>query len=163
VQQMNPALLSSDRMDWQTPENVLALVREFAGGQIALDPCTTVDNPTGALRWLTPVEDGLSALWHGQGLAFVNPPYGRELRSWARKMQGEGRFSSRAIIGLVPARTDTVWWQAHITSASAICFWRGRIRFRGAPASAPFPSALPYWGPNVRRFREVFGPYGWIP
>lgn len=39
-------LMSSAKDDWQTPAEVLELVRKV--GPIVLDPCTTVDNPTGA-------------------------------------------------------------------------------------------------------------------
>lgn len=94
-----------------------------------------------------------------EGLVYCNPPYSN-LKEWSSKMSAEG-LRGTEIIGLVPSRTDTKWWR-DITTAAVICFWRGRITFEGAPASAPFPSAIPYWGPTPDRFCEVFGPYGWL-
>jgi len=156
---MNAALLSSEKMDWETPDNVLELVRQIA--PIGLDPCTTLKNPTGAMS--TYIRHGLQAPWDTcpLGLVYCNPPYGRELPAWTRKMR-DSSDGDIELIGLVPARPDTRWWHQNITTADAICFWRGRLKFKGAPSAAPFPSALPYWGPRPERFREVFGPHGWI-
>ena len=160
-------MMSSENMGWQTPPEVLAIVREFFGGKIALDPCSEPDNPTQALSWLTKENNGLA--WDWVALAaklpisrgvFVNPPYGRGLGAWSAKMRDEGKRGAE-IIGLLPARTDTRWWQA-VTTADAVCFWRGRIKFVGAPNSAPFPSALPYWGPRPQEFRRIFERYGWV-
>lgn len=156
---MNAALLSSEKMDWQTPDNILELVRVVA--PIGLDPCTTQENPTDASVFICPPGDGLRYEWRRSGLVYCNPPYGSALADWARKMAVEGKAWTE-IIGLVPARPDTRWWHSYIVEADAICFWRGRLKFKGAPSAAPFPSALPYWGPRRDRFREVFGPYGWI-
>lgn len=90
---MSPAELSSEKMDWQTPEYFLDLVR--AVDTIALDPCAPAEgNPTGAIEVIRQYlnEDcepscGLSTSWKGLtsrigsggGQAFVNPPYGPHL------------------------------------------------------------------------------------
>lgn len=151
-------LMSSVKMDWQTPPGFLEIVRKME--PIGLDPCTDESNPVRASTAMTPEIDGLSREWTGYGLVFCNPPYGRALKDWSAKMRDEGKRGAE-IIGLVPARTDTRWWQA-IATADAICFWRGRIKFVGAPASAPFPSAVPYWGSRAQEFRRVFEPHGWV-
>jgi phage N-6-adenine-methyltransferase len=159
---MNDALLSSERMDWNTPDNVLELVRACSNtGRIGYDPCTTDDNPCRAICYSRPVDNGLNTQWWGNGLVYVNSPYGRELPEWVAKATRESAEGSE-IIMLVPARTDTRWWQEHIIFADAICLWRGRLKFKGAPSAAPFPSALAYWGPRVDVFCKVFGPHGWI-
>lgn len=157
-------LMSSVRMDWQTPRKVLDLVRLV--GRIGLDPCTTDDNPVGADDWIAPPSDGLLQEWPsddgaGAFLTYVNPPYGRSLGAWMAKCNEESANGAE-IIALVPARTDTRWWE-HVTQADAICFWRGRLTFEGAPNAAPFPSALVYWGERRKRFVQVFGAKGWIP
>lgn len=152
---MNAALLSSVKHDWRTPRVVLDLVREFAAGPIALDPATSPDNPTGAATFFTEADNGLLRPWHTDGLIYVNPPYGRALAPWARRIANEGQHIE--IIALLPARPDTKWWQDHvIKTCDALCFWRGRLKFVDAPAPAPFPSALAYWGPRAQRFCEVF-------
>jgi hypothetical protein len=85
-------LLSSERQDWRTPEWFLELVRNVA--PIAMDPATTLANPTRARRFYAPGLDplmptfgcwgacGLAAEWLAMpthGLTFVNPPYGAHL------------------------------------------------------------------------------------
>lgn len=156
-------MMSSEKMDWKTPQAALRLVREVAGGPIALDPCTDGDNWTEALKFFTPEADGLKQSWAGSGLAYANPPYGRALAEWSKKFAIEAVVGGRELIVLVPARPDTNWWHASMTKATKVCFLKGRIRFVGAKDAAPFPSAFGYFGPNVDRFVEVFGAKGWIP
>lgn len=149
--------------DWQTPEELLALVREVA--PIELDPCTSLSNPTGARYALTEEQDGLDAWWPGTGLVFCNPPYS-QMRLWAGRIARSAGVK-REIIALVPARTDTGWWHTLAQARPhAVCFWRGRIKFNrpdGTPGqSAPFPSALLYFGCDVATFARVFSSKGWI-
>lgn len=165
---MDAALLSSKDMTWQTPENVLDLVRLLA--PIGLDPCTVASNPTGAQAIAT-FElgvDGLQTGWTGYGLVFCNPPYGRALGAWVDKCRREG-LAGAEIVLLVPARPDTKWFQgiAPVATsedpnrrAASVLFWRGRLRFKGAKDAAPFPSALFYGGPRHECFREVFAGRG---
>lgn len=154
-------LLSSQKMDWYTPENVLYLVRKMGGGEIALDPSTDGSNPCKANSFFTPAEDGLSKSWEVDGIVYSNPPFGKEVPRWAKKFSEEGRRCN--LITLTPARTDTKWFQEHMITASAMCFWKGRIRFVGAPSAAPFPAVIAYWGNDTDKFKEIFSPYGWIP
>lgn len=173
---------SSERGDWETPLHVLELVRQV--GPIALDPCTTILNSTGARVIYTDPQivvgppppgvawapDGLDELnsWVApaithEGLVFCNPPYGSGISAWIKRC-AEVRRAGVEAIALVPARTDTSWWHALCAPpvADAVCFWRGRLTFVGAPAPAPFPSALVYWGPNRFRFADVFADVGLI-
>jgi site-specific DNA-methyltransferase (adenine-specific) len=135
-------------MFWQTPPEILDLVERVA--PIGFDPCP-----------INPTFDGLKEPWHGRGLAYINPPYGRAIAEWTEKAAWVGSTFDTEIVMLIPARTDTIWWQRHIVHADAIAFWRGRIRFVGAAHGAPFPSAFPYWGPHADRFCQVFDEYGW--
>lgn len=159
--------MSSANPNWETPDSFLDVVRQM--GPIGLDPCTTPANPVGAAQFFHPVPcecdcgatgDGLALPWTDRGLVFANPPYGRGLGAWSAKMRDEAKRGAE-IIGLLPARTDTKWWAA-ITTADAICFWRGRLKFKGAPSAAPFPSAVPYWGVCPNKFRRVFEKHGWV-
>jgi phage N-6-adenine-methyltransferase len=153
---VSATLFSSDVMDWQTPDDVLDVIRRM--GPIELDPCTSADNPTGALAHFTPAEDGLAKPWTSDGLVYVNPPYGRAMRLWMRKLRDEhqsGRVDEAIL--LIPARTDTAAWAQYVAlDAIAVAFWHGRIRFRRAPAGAPFPSAFVYYGFRPRAFRDAF-------
>ena len=156
---MDPVLLSSARHDWQTPDVVLHLVRQL--GPIGVDPCTTAANPVQALHWLH--EGGLEADWLAlskrYGPTFANPPYGRELPPWVAKCATEGERGAEVVM-LVPHRPDTGWFDLAIRSANAICEWKGRLRFKGAEHSEPFPSALLYWGPRPWLFCHVFARQG---
>lgn len=145
---------SSD--EWCTPESVLERVRQV--GDIMLDPCTSKENPVGAESIFTIDDDGLAATWEFGGLVFVNPPYS-QAKLWAAKIAEEAIACE--IVSLVAARPDTAWFRELCwDSADAVCFWRGRITFVGAPNPAPFPSCLTYHGPRVRRFERAFADAG---
>jgi site-specific DNA-methyltransferase (adenine-specific) len=146
-------------MDWLTPACVLERVRRV--DEIGLDPCTTADNPCNAHKFFAPERghDGLQLGWHtyGCGLVYVNCPYGRELPRWTAKVMREAeRGNNNEIILLVPSRTDTSWWHACAGHCDAFALWRGRLTFEGAPAPAPFPSCLFYWGARANAFKRVF-------
>lgn len=140
------------RDDWETPDCVLERVRRV--WPIALDPCAPLGrNPVGAKHTFDESTDGLTASWYdytngGEGLVFVNYPYSQ--KGWLEKCDKSGC----EVIALCPARTDTRAW--HSVTPTAVAFWKGRLTFRGAPAPAPFPSALLYWGRNPGAFRDAF-------
>lgn len=162
---MNAALLSSVKMDWQTPDKLLDVVRNVA--PIGLDPCTVIENPTGALYVCAHDcgMDGLTYDWitlcSADQIIYVNPPYGRALASWVTKCRAEAREGANVIL-LCPARTDTRWFP---WDASRICFLKGRLTFKGAPAPAPFPSAVALWtySFDIRdRFVSEFSAFGTV-
>jgi len=186
---VNPALVSSKRMDWCTPENVLELVRQV--GPIALDPCTNYLNPVHAETFCADAasdceafgtlvaRDGLTYNWSGfPGLVYVNPPYGRQIPRWVDKCIQEADKGAEILL-LVPARTDTRWFDRLVNSANSTAFWKGRMTFEnGDPAAlnrhvywhekkqawvpmdpAPFPTLLAYWGRRDLTFHNVFVPF----
>ena len=142
------------RDDWQTPDRILAAVTRLA--VIGLDPCTTRGNPVNARDFFC--SRGLNLPWRGRGLVFVNPPFSKVDR-WIDKSLSE-YFSATPrdkleIVLLLAARTDTAWFQRLLKHARAIVFIRGRIRFRGARWSAPFPSVLVYLGYRPSSFARA--------
>lgn len=162
---------NSDRQDWQTPDHLLDLIRGYRA--IRLDPCTEIENPTKAQDIFIKVDDGITQDWEMDkgGLVYVNPPYGREQKFWVEKCVSEAAKRpfllqndlGSEIILLVPARTDTVHWHHGIIAhAEAICYIKGRIKFRGAHNSAPFPSALVYFGDRPADFAQHFGGLGHV-
>lgn len=149
--------MTSKRDSWNTPECVLELVRKVAGGHIGFDPCPndeSIVDPIGH----TQGRDGLEMDWSGCGLVYANPPYGREIEKWVRRCHEYGTAGTE-VVALLPARTDARWFN-YAWTADALCFWRGRLRFIGAPSSAPFPSVVAYWGPRKYRFADVFSEVG---
>jgi hypothetical protein len=144
-------------MDWHTPAAVVELARRALDGLIELDPCAGPRTRIG-VRNIRPPRDGLIRRW-APARCYVNPPYGRALPLWAAKAASEAAAGAEIVL-LAPSRTDTRWFRALWSAASAVCFVRGRLRFVGAPASAPFPSAVFYCGPAPARFARVFGELG---
>ena len=149
------AMMSSERINWNTPENALHLVYRHMG-QIDLDPCSNPESIVKAELALSLEngDNGLTQPWEGR--VYVNPPYGREISWWVLKCLRESKLPRcLEIIALLPARTDTGWFE-ECWKADAICFWKGRLTFLGAQHPAPFPSCLVYWGPQPERFYGIF-------
>lgn len=142
---------SSVKMDWQTPDAFLDKVRLVFPQGIHYDPCTVEENPVRATHYDTPETDGLSRRdWPGAW--YCNPPYGRELPRWTNHICGQ---TSTGIL-LVPSRTDTRWFHKVWIYADAVCLMKGRLKFKGATAFAPFPSAVFYFGMREHIFANVF-------
>lgn len=154
-------MYSSATPEHYTPtEIVRAVVRCM--GRIDLDPCSNPErNIVPATIHYTAKEDGLRQVWRGN--VYMNPPYGRVIKTWIEKMIEEYKrgFVIQAI-ALVPARTDTEWFS--LLEPYTVCFVRGRLKFSGDGnrSAAPFPSAIAYLGDNDRKFADVFSEYGSI-
>lgn len=154
------ALFVSERDDWPTPwKFFLQLDRDF---NFTLDVCATPLSakvsrycvpPSAPRVWgvetfrrIFPdaLVDGLTQSWTGHR-CFMNPPYGRKIGAWVAKARREAERGA-LVVGLLPARTDTVWFHEHVYPHAHIEFLRGRIKFEGAASSAPFPSMIAVWG-----------------
>lgn len=155
-------MLRSKRDDWRTPPEVIAVVKEAFRGSIDLDPCGNRYSLVGPKKQflLSRGEDGLKLPWEGR--VFVNPPFSdgaawldKAATTWAEG----GDFEC---IMLMPARVDTKAFHRSGATADAICFWKGRVTFVGAKASAPFPTMFMYWGDRSAAFREAFCPHGFV-
>lgn len=134
-----------------TPPYVLEPVRQELGGVIELDPCTEPDNPTAALRFYFPPQDGAALPWDAATI-FVNPPYSKARERWVGRCTAAAEAGSKVVL-LMPAATDTRIFQRAAGSATAIVFVRGRVKFGVLRANrrqeaASHPSVLVGW--NVR-------------
>lgn len=157
TRRLSPALFKSEKQNWQTPGLVLTAAREM--GPIGLDPATAPENPTCARVFYTEAQDGLSQPWRvlrpGE-IIFMNPPYDK-VKLWMAAIAA----ARTEALALVPARPDTRWFFDNVwDAADAVCFWKGRLRFVGAEASAPFPSAVVYYGERIDAFDAAFGKHG---
>ena len=131
------------RQDWGTPQDLFdQLHTEFP---FTLDVCASNENAKCQSFY---IRDALSLPWSPNtwsGWWGCNPPYGRELTRWVEK-----GVTERHGVMLLPARTDVKWfqdylWDEHTHAARPdieLRFLRGRWRFEGAAASAPFPSLI---------------------
>jgi len=167
------AVHSSENEHWATPPEIAEAAHAILGG-IDLDPCHNQQSILEALHTRTKVQDGLAVPWSSPEFArapgrrvrvYVNPPYGRHLGDWFAHAVEAAQEGAEVLL-LVPARTDVDWWHRWVAHADAVCFWQGRITFLGAPAPAPFPSALIFYGQErLAAAERVFRSRGllWTP
>lgn len=153
---------SSDTPEHYTPAEILDAVVACMGA-IDLDPCSnskTEPNVPADFHY-TQEDDGLAQVW--QGRVFLNPPYGREIGKWVAKLREEFDCGNvTEAIALVPARTDTDWFDRLIDGYQFHCFVHGRLTFIGNGESAPFPSTIVYLGTDWGRFYYAFRSFGRI-
>lgn len=135
------AAYMSDRMDWETPQ---ALFNELnAEFHFTLDAASSDANAKCAKHY-TAANSALDKDWGGETV-FCNPPYGREILTWVRKCSAEASKPNTTVVMLLPARTDTRWFQQHILHRAEVRFLAGRLKFETdgiAGQSAPFPSMV---------------------
>lgn len=177
---MDPILFSAKSNNWNTPDIIFEWLKPM--GEIALDPCANASSHVPAIvSYIHPNCNGLAESWnvtneHTQGYVFVNPPYSKDklnpsgIKAWVDKAVDEWNQNAVESILLVPARTDTKWFQGLMQVAGACCFIKGRVGFEqvapyfGEPstvAKAPFPSALIYLGKRNMLFCQTLDSRGW--
>jgi len=154
-QTMN-TMMSSKKMDWQTPQAFFDKLNQEFG--FTLDPAT---NGTNALcpKFFTEAQDALAQSWQGE-TCYVNPPYGRVLKNWIRKAYEESQDPNTTVVMLIPARTDTKYWHEYVMQASEIRFVQGRLKFGGGQTDdpAPFPSAVVVFKGGHNGQQSMYGP-----
>lgn len=139
---MNEGMFSSDRQDWETPQEFfdkLDAVYHFT-----LDVCATKENAKCEFYY-SPQDNGLEMPWsfeYIKEVCWLNPPYGREIGRWVKKAYEEAQSFNCVVVALLPARTDTAWWHDYVMKAQQIYLIRGRLKFVGGKSCAPFPSAV---------------------
>lgn len=149
---------SSESDDWLTPTSLVDRVQEVLGA-ISLDPCAASGSSpvVPAEAHFTEEDDGLARTWTGS--VYMNPPYGRAIEKWVKKLVGE--YETGAVseaVTLLPARTDTGWFRR--LRPYPRCFLHGRLTFSGHENSAPFPSMTVYLGDTPEEFVNVFSEIG---
>lgn len=149
---------SSQSAEWNTPHHIIKPVLKILR-TVDLDPCSnsmTFPNIP-AEKHYTRAENGLTKTWEGR--VYMNPPYGREIIDWVKKLHSEYRANHVVeAVALLPARTDTAWFR--LLRDYPKCFIHGRLRFGDAVHSAPFPSVIVYFGRKRARFQQVFSDLG---
>ena len=130
-------LFSSLSGKWRTPlEIFLNLNKEF---HFNLDPCKpAIYKSLDLIK-----KNGLMEDWPMGSRAFLNPKYSQTER-WVGKVwveMCEGRCD--LAVFLVPARTDTDWFQFIVKKVKdPIRCINKRVRFGNAKTGAPFPSII---------------------
>lgn len=154
---MNPVHYSSKSNEWATPQDLFdRLNAEF---HFALDAAATNENAKCELfyseRTNALAQDWTEFVKHGA--VFCNPPYGRELWRWVVKCTYAAQ-QGLTVVCLIPARPDTKYWAEWIWDHERhaprpgveVRFLKGRVKFGGAKAGAPFPSAVVVFRPHRR-------------
>lgn len=94
---------SSATPEWATPQDLFdKLNREF---RFTLDPAATKKNAK-CKRFYTEKENGLEQSWKGERV-FCNPPYGRVIGDWVKKMHEGGRRYASDFFQLAPIRNGS--------------------------------------------------------
>lgn len=135
--------------EWRTPEDFfVALDAEFGfdADMAASEENCWKENYWGPDHRLTDRRNSLVFRW--PTVCWLNPPYSK-CREFIAKAAEEATKGS-TVVCLVPSRTDTRWWHEHVWDRRShlpwpgveIRFVKGRLKFGGAPAGAPFPSVV---------------------
>jgi hypothetical protein len=133
-------LIPSQTTTWLTPRWILDAL-----GHFDLDPCCPSDMPWKTAEVMfTEEDDGLAKPWCGK--VWLNPPYGRGIADWMRRMSVHSYG-----VALVFARTDASWFQNYVFGkARRLLFFNRRIKFclpDGSPGgSAAASSVLAFYG-----------------
>lgn len=135
---MNTVHFSANDQTWQTPRQLFNDVQEKYS--LNLDVAASAFN-TMLPRYYTIEQDGLAQSWRGERV-WCNPPYGKGMGAWIKKLAEE---DTEIAVGFIPARTDTRWFHEYVLYRAEINFIKGRVKFVGARSNAPFPSMICVW------------------
>lgn len=124
-------LFSSGNKDWQTPPGLFRMLDDIF--HFDLDVAAEPNNAL-CKRFFTESSSGLEHSWQADRPAtvtcFMNPPYGHYIiEPWVIKAYEEWQAGA-TVVALLPARTETLWFQDFVMPATAHLFIRGRIAFR---------------------------------
>lgn len=144
VRSVNSELMFSSETDqWSTPKYFFDKVN--AVFNFETDVCADHENAKCA-KYFSVIENGLEMKWGG--VCWMNPPYGRGIEAWVKKAY-ESAKQGATVVCLLPARTDTIWWNDYCAHGEVL-FLKGRLKFGSAVNSAPFPSALVVFRPSLK-------------
>lgn len=116
------AMKSSMNSAFETrPELLAHLFRAF---HFDLDVCAERANVADV--FYSSDDDGLSSPWYG--LRWMNPPYGRQIHKWITRAVEESDNGATVCL-ILPARTDTKWFQYGFRNSDFTVFVKGRLTF----------------------------------
>ena len=121
----------------------MPLNQEF---KFQVDVCATSEN-TKCKIYFDKEVDGLQREW-SPFRCWMNPPYGRDISKWMKKAFTESQRGA-LVVCLIPSRTDTKWWHDWVMRSSEVRLISGRINFSYSKNSAPFPSCIVIYYPEL--------------
>ena len=127
--------------EWETPRSLFKeLDDEF---NFTIDVCATKESAK-CERFYTKQTNGLAQSWENE-VAFMNPPYGREIGAWVEKAYRES-LNGAVVVCLIPARTDTRYWHDYIFPNAEIRFLKGRVKFLNSGEEVEYIEQLGLFG-----------------
>lgn len=89
-----------------------------------------------------------------RGVAWMNPPFGREIGPFLRKTFEQAKLGA-CVVAIIPSRTGTKWWHEYVEPVRKgsfpgdFDFWKGRMTFTDRDGEAldpaPFDMAVVVW------------------
>ena len=145
------------RDNWRSPDYIIEFAQEIFG-RIHLDPCASpnVNHHFATTNWTGNPDDGLNLDWYGN--AFINPPYGSQIKHWIDKSIEEHKSPSPPNqILLLPCRPGSKWFDKITKAGRTFAVPDDRLYFDAA-GPAPFPSFLILLtkAPRLERERLIF-------
>jgi phage N-6-adenine-methyltransferase len=137
---MNKVVFSKGSDEWETPDYLFNALNEFY--EFDCDVAASDTNKK-CKKYFSKEEDGLVQNWQGK-TCWMNPPYSK-VNFWVKKAHEEA-LNNATTVALLAARTDTRWFHDFVYNKHEIFFIKGRIKFKGAKGSAPFPSMIVFFG-----------------
>lgn len=146
--------------EWGTPPKYVEPLSDVLDG-FDLDPASGAEPQPYADERYTVEDDGLSTPWYGD--VWLNPPYGRSAnKQWAKRTVDQWQNEDvETITALVPASTDTQWFQNNYFEANYLTFIEGRIEFLGdGDNNATFPSVIASFGTFPEEYLSALNEMG---
>jgi len=158
---------------WRTPNNkeqpILDLVTEALGGTIGLDPTADEQRLLPAQRHFTSADNCLiQDDWSSPaGTVFMNPPFSNPLPFLEKLIDAMQQGQLKEAIVLLPVSCVCNQGTGPLIHkyAQMICHWYSkRIAFLGEDGKVHkkpnFDSCFLYFGPNPKKFSDLFEKYG---
>ena len=149
-------MFSSTSDEWATPQDLFdQLNAEF---DFEIDLAATAENAKCSSFYSLQL-DSLSQHWGSQfARGWLNPPYSRGLCGHFIEKAARQRRMGFLTVMLLPARTDTKAFHAHIYDIDTwqprngieIRLLAGRLRFSNSKTPAPFPSMIVIFRPDTQ-------------
>lgn len=119
--------LQSTDGSFNTPKYLFNYLNRFF--KFELDPCDSGNNWLCLPHSFTKEQDGLSQEWNYN--TFVNPPYGNDNENmWIDKLREERKkYRDNHYFILLPAKTESNWFENMMTYADITIFLRPRVSF----------------------------------
>jgi len=138
----------SNNNDWETTGTLFDLLNlEF---HFTIDLAASEHNKKVG-TYFSKIDNALEQEW--RGVCWCNPPFGEksgnQLKNFVKKGFEDYKKYGSTIVMLLPARTNTNWWNNYCNNATEIRFIRGRPPFKGCNFGLMQPLAIVIFSPHA--------------